>query len=165
KEVDPWSGIFHAAGILGHGNDLEILVSQLLVECLPAWQVKAAASPGGPGDKQNFLAAKIRERVWFAVDIRQCEVRRAQRSQSLALVRTQAEVPGGGREVMRYRLADQGGKGCEIEPGLAGLAVEEFLLARLGQRETQLIAANALWLELEAGGAGQVGRADSAPPR
>jgi hypothetical protein len=41
----PWSGIFRAAGIFGNRDDLEIFVLQFLVERLPAWQVKAAASP------------------------------------------------------------------------------------------------------------------------
>jgi hypothetical protein len=42
---DPLTGIFRPAGIFGNGDDFKILVLQFLVERLPAWQVKAAASP------------------------------------------------------------------------------------------------------------------------
>jgi hypothetical protein len=45
QRIDPRAGIFIAAGILGDGDDFKILVFQLLVDCLPAWQVKAASSP------------------------------------------------------------------------------------------------------------------------
>jgi hypothetical protein len=42
---DPRTGIFRAAGVFGNGDDFKILILQFLVERLPAWQVKAAASP------------------------------------------------------------------------------------------------------------------------
>ena len=42
---DPWTGVFRAASVFGNGDDFKILVLQFLVERLPAWQVKAAASP------------------------------------------------------------------------------------------------------------------------
>jgi hypothetical protein len=42
---DPWTCIFGTACVFGNRDDLEILVFQFLVERLPAWQVKAAASP------------------------------------------------------------------------------------------------------------------------
>ena len=45
KRVDPRACVFGAARVLGDGDDLKILVFQLLIDCLPAWQVKAAASP------------------------------------------------------------------------------------------------------------------------
>jgi hypothetical protein len=76
--IDPRPGIFGSAGILRHRDDFKILVSQLLVDCLPAWQVKAASSPTGPRDKQNFLPAKIREPMQLAMQVRQREVRRLQ---------------------------------------------------------------------------------------
>src|SRR5262249_29261854 len=71
-----------------------------------------------------------------------------------------AEVPGGSRRVMRYRLVHKGGKRCEVEPRLAGLVAQEFTLPGFGQRETQLVAANTLRFYLEARGAGEIGRGD-----
>ena len=58
---DPGSGIFCATGVLRDRDNFKIFVLQFLVERLPTWQVEAAASPGGPGDKQDFLATKINE--------------------------------------------------------------------------------------------------------
>jgi hypothetical protein len=48
QRIDPRACIFGAAGILRYGDDLKILVFQLFVDCLPAWQIKAASSPRGP---------------------------------------------------------------------------------------------------------------------
>jgi hypothetical protein len=45
KRLDPRAGIFYAASVLRDRDDLKVLVFQLLIDCLPAWQVKAAASP------------------------------------------------------------------------------------------------------------------------
>jgi hypothetical protein len=42
---DPWTGIFRAAGVFGNRDDFKILFLQFLVERLPAWQIKTAASP------------------------------------------------------------------------------------------------------------------------
>ena len=91
---DPFPGIFDATGILGYGEDFEILVFQLLVKRLPAWQVKAAASPGSPRNQEDFFAAKVREGVCFARHIGQCEIGSPQRSQGLPLVSASAEIPG-----------------------------------------------------------------------
>ena len=89
---DPLSGIFHAAGILRHGDDFKIFVFELLIKCLPAWQVKAAPSPGGPGYEKNFLAAKIRERMHLASHVRQRKIRGLQRGEGLALPLDQFDV-------------------------------------------------------------------------
>jgi hypothetical protein len=86
QRVDPGPSIFVAAGVLRDGDDLKILVFQLLVDCLPAWQVKAAPSPRGPRDQQDFFSTEIREPVLLAVKIGQGEVRGLQRSKLLALV-------------------------------------------------------------------------------
>jgi len=59
--VIPLSGGGFTTCVLGSRDDLEILVLQLLVNFLPAWQIEAAASPGSPGDHQHFLAAEIRK--------------------------------------------------------------------------------------------------------
>jgi hypothetical protein len=42
---DPGAGVFGAAGVFGNRDDFKILRLQFFVESLPAWQVKAAASP------------------------------------------------------------------------------------------------------------------------
>jgi len=86
QRVDPRAGVFGAAGILRDGDDLKILVFQLLVDCLPAWQVKAASSPRSPCNQQDFLPVKIREAVRLALEIRQREIWRLERTELLALV-------------------------------------------------------------------------------
>jgi len=58
------------AGILRGGDNFEILILQFGIEFLPAWQIIAASSPGGPGDHQHFLAAKILEVDDFSGAIR-----------------------------------------------------------------------------------------------
>jgi hypothetical protein len=58
-EVIPFARRLFPASILRRRDDLEILVLQLGVEFLPAWQIQTAASPGGPGDHQHLFAAKI----------------------------------------------------------------------------------------------------------
>ena len=57
--VIPFARGCFPASILCRGDDFEILVLQLAVEFLPAWQIKTAASPGGPSDHQHLLSAKI----------------------------------------------------------------------------------------------------------
>jgi hypothetical protein len=59
RGVVPFSGGGLASGILGGGDDFEILIVKLGVEFLPARQIESAASPTGPGDNQSLLAAKI----------------------------------------------------------------------------------------------------------
>jgi len=76
--IDPRTGIFGSAGILRYGNDFKILIFQLLVDCLPAWQVKAAPSPTGPRNQQDFLPAKIGEPMQLSLQVRQREIRRFQ---------------------------------------------------------------------------------------
>ncbi len=49
-----------AGGVLRRGNDLEVVVLQFFVKRLPTWQIKSAASPGGPGHEQHFLPAEFR---------------------------------------------------------------------------------------------------------
>jgi hypothetical protein len=58
-EVVPFARRLFTARVLCRRDDLEILVLQLAVKFLPAWQIQSAASPGGPGDHQHFLATKI----------------------------------------------------------------------------------------------------------
>lgn len=64
------------AGVLSRRDNFEVLVLQLAVEFLPAWQIEAASSPGGPGDYQHFLAAKIGEMHQAALAVRRGEIGR-----------------------------------------------------------------------------------------
>ena len=59
--LDPRSGIFNPSDVFRHRDDLKVLGFVFLVEFLPAWQIEAAASPGGPGDQQHSFAAEIAE--------------------------------------------------------------------------------------------------------
>jgi hypothetical protein len=45
QRIDPRPRVFDSARIFGDGDNLEVLIFELLVNCLPAWQVKTAASP------------------------------------------------------------------------------------------------------------------------
>src|SRR5204862_2385492 len=47
------------AGVLRGRDDLEVLIFQLSVDILPAWQIEAASSPGCPRDQQDFLSAEV----------------------------------------------------------------------------------------------------------
>lgn len=67
---------------------------EFLVEDLPSWQIEAAASPRGPGDDENFLAAEIGEGVQHAVHIRQGKVGRLERREKFVLRGgARAEIP------------------------------------------------------------------------
>src|SRR5947209_12866189 len=96
----------------------------------------------------------------FAVDVRQGEVRRLQRTQRLALVGAQAEVPGGESGIMRHRLPHKLRKGRQIEPALACIVPQEFLLARFGNGETKLLLANSLRLQFKMSSASEIGGGD-----
>lgn len=56
--VIPFTGDRFAAGVLRGGDDFEVPVTKFSVNILPAWQIEAASSPGGPGDHQRLLAAE-----------------------------------------------------------------------------------------------------------
>ena len=69
-------GVVEGAGgllsgrVLGDGDDLEALTSDLFVDFLPTWQVPGASSPGGPGEEQHLLAAEVGEVHDVALSIR-----------------------------------------------------------------------------------------------
>ena len=48
-----------AFGIAGNRHHLEIAALQLLPQLLPDRQVKSAASPGSPEEKEDLLAAEL----------------------------------------------------------------------------------------------------------
>lgn len=91
---DPRAGIANSAGILRDGQDFEIFAAQFLVEGLPPGQVKAAPSPGGPSEQQDFLAAKVGERVHLAIHVRQGEIGSFERIREMILCfGAGAEIP------------------------------------------------------------------------
>jgi hypothetical protein len=57
--VIPLAGCGFAAGILRGCDDFKISALQIFVDFLPAWQIKTASSPRGPGEDENFFAAEI----------------------------------------------------------------------------------------------------------
>ena len=69
RRVVPLAGRRFAARVLRGGDDLEVLVFQLVVKCLPTWQIESAPSPGGPGDHQHLLAAEAPTR-WTGRPVR-----------------------------------------------------------------------------------------------
>jgi hypothetical protein len=103
---DPRPRVFDSARVLRDGDDLEILVLQFAIKLLPAWQIKAAASPRSPGQQQDLLAAKIRERVQLAVAVGQLEVGRVQRGDvTILFISARPEKPRGMLRVISDRLA------------------------------------------------------------
>src|SRR5215475_3682443 len=85
--VVPLTGCGFSARVLRRGDDLEILVLQLFVNLLPAWQIESAASPGGPGHDQDFLAAKTGQVYRPGGAIGHDEVRRHPRFEEAAAQR------------------------------------------------------------------------------
>src|SRR6185312_5041798 len=96
----------------------------------------------------------------LAVKIRQREIRRLQRTELLALIGTQPKIPGSKRGIMRYGLVDEFGKRRHVEPGFARIFVNECLSLRFGEREAQLVAADALRLYFKPRRALQIGSCD-----
>lgn len=43
------------------GDDLEVVVSEFVLECLPTWQIEDASSPTGERDEEPLLRAVIGE--------------------------------------------------------------------------------------------------------
>ncbi len=76
RGLDPFASILGVA-FDGYGDDDEALAFQFFVDCLPTWQVVAAASPGCVGDEQDFLAAMLRKGARRPIEVGQCEVGRA----------------------------------------------------------------------------------------
>src|SRR5882672_2417715 len=96
----------------------------------------------------------------FAVDVRQGKIRRVKRTQRLALVGAQAEIPGGECSVMRYRLAHKPGERGQVKPALAGVLMQELLFLCLGKRKAQHVTTDALRLHFKARGASEIGSSD-----
>src|SRR5207237_7298998 len=149
---NPRPCIFYPISILRHRNDLEILILEPLINCLPTWQVQPAPSPRSPSDEQDLLASKIRERMEPAAHIGKHKIRRLKRRQTFSLVGTQSEVPGAEPFILRNGLLHEIRESDEIKPGIPIALAHEPLLSDAGHGKAELIAANALRLQLKAGG-------------
>src|SRR6185295_19064482 len=105
--VVPPTGCGLSARVLRRGDDLEILLLQLPVNLLPAWQIESAASPGGPRHDEHFLAAKTGEVYWPAGAIGHDEVGRHASFEEAAAQRLDvAKAPDLRVEVGDDRLSD-----------------------------------------------------------
>jgi hypothetical protein len=82
--VVPLTGCGLSAGVLRRGDDLEVARFQFLVDILPTWQIKAAPSPGGPGDQQHLLAFEVGEVNGAAAPVGQRDIGRHARLQEPA---------------------------------------------------------------------------------
>ncbi len=151
--VVPFTRRFFAASILRGRDDLEILILQLRVDFLPAWQIEAASSPGCPGDDQNLLASKIMEVDDFSVPVRHREIR------------SDAGADKGAAEHRNFTQAPDASAGVG-DDGLPDLLreagqVEEFAVRQiLRKRDAKIVAARALRLDLEIVDLRQIGLAD-----
>jgi hypothetical protein len=76
RGIVPLSCGSFASGVLGCGDDFEVLALEFLINLLPAWQIKPAASPGSPGHDEHFLAAKIGEMDQPSLSVGNRKIRR-----------------------------------------------------------------------------------------
>src|SRR5262249_12654528 len=138
--VIPFAGRRLAAGVLGGGDDFEILVLQLAIDFLPTWQIEPAASPGRPRHDQHFLPAELRKPDGATLTVGPAKPRGSARlTEPAAQHRNLAEAPNAG--VRHVLLPDAPRETGEVEP----LAILEIL----GDRNTDIGAAGALRLQLE----------------
>src|ERR1700676_5322955 len=150
RPVVPRSSRRFPVGVLGRGNDLEILILQLLVNLLPAWQIEAAASPGSPGNHQDLFAAEIGKVNYTAFSIRDREVRRDSSAIKISTNhRDFAETPGTGMD--DHGLTQLACEAGEVEP-LTVLKIFRDRNAHVG-------TTGALRFQLEFVDAREVGRA------
>ena len=72
--------LLHLVGVLvdRDSDDLEAVVSQLVLQHLPPGQVEGAPSPRGEGDEQPLLGTVVRQRVPRPIEVGKREVRRTQ---------------------------------------------------------------------------------------
>jgi len=150
--VVPLAGGCFASGILRCGNDFKILILQFLVGFLPAWQIESAASPTGPGDHQNFLAAEIVEVHYAPLTIRHGEI-----GGDAGVVESSAK---------QRDFAEAVDAGVVMDHGLSGFAREAgeveifFVLQILRNGDAEILTACALRLDVEIVDGGQVDFAD-----
>jgi len=73
--VVPLTGGGFPARVLRGGDEFKALGFQFLIDGLPAWQIEAAPSPGGPTEQQNLVAAEVGESDGFALTVGHGKVR------------------------------------------------------------------------------------------
>ena len=140
-------------GVLGSGDDLEILAFQFFVEFLPAWQIECASSPRGPGEQQHLFPAELRQFHGVALAVWQSEIG----GDALAEIATAnnrnfSVAPRIGNRIGHFRLAQLFGKGAEVEAVGAGEA--------FGYGNAKFVEAGTLRFQIETVDALEVGFGD-----
>ena len=72
--VVPLAGGRFPARVLRGGDEFKALGLQFLINGLPAWQIEAAPSPGGPTEQEDFAAAEVRKADGLALAVGHGEV-------------------------------------------------------------------------------------------
>jgi hypothetical protein len=140
--VVPLAGCRLTTDVLRGTDDFEVLVLQLEIQFLPAWQIESAPSPGSPGDEQHFLATKIREMDRPPLAIADGEIGcHARGEKSAPDCLHFAEAPDPSVTIGDDRLTDLPRKRSQIE------IVATHHVAREGN--AQIVATRALRLDLE----------------
>ena len=75
RRVVPLAGSSFTARVLRGGDEFKTLGLQFLIDGLPAWQIEAAPSPGGPTEQQNFATTEVGEADGLALAVGNGEVR------------------------------------------------------------------------------------------
>jgi hypothetical protein len=73
---NPGAGSEGTRGVEGDGDHLQAERVEFAPECLPHGQVKATASPGGPGQEQHLLTTQGLQREGVPIEIRQHQIGR-----------------------------------------------------------------------------------------
>ena len=138
--VVPFAGRGFPACVLRGGDEFKALGFEFLINDLPAWQIEAAPSPGGPTEKEDFATAEVGEADGLALAVGNGEVRG-----DAGLEKACAE-DGHFAEAPEVALVDEGltnfaGEAGEIEPAA--------LREALRNRDTDVRAACALRLQCE----------------
>src|SRR5579871_1118978 len=130
--LNPDARVLHATSILRNRDNFKITILQLFVDCLPAWQIVATTSPGGPGNQQDLLSTKIGERALNAGGIRQGKVGSFERSDLFTLIGALAKAPGGPQRLEGHGLREVLGKSDQVEP--CGVLESSYKLIRARPR-------------------------------
>ena len=139
--VVPFAGRGFPACVLRGGDEFKALGFEFLINDLPAWQIEAAPSPGGPTEKEDFATAEVGEADGLALAVGNGEVRG-----DAGLEKACAE-DGHFAEAPEVALVDEGltnfaGEAGEVEPASP--------LQLLGQRDADVGAAGPLRFDFEA---------------
>ncbi len=134
------------ACVLRGGDEFKALGFEFLIDGLPAWQIEAASSPGGPTEQEDFAAAEVGEADGLALAVGDGKVR------------GDAGLEEAGAEHGHFAEAPEA---AFVDEGLTNFAGEAGEVERvpafelLGQRDADISAAGALGFDFEAVDLGQ----------